>query len=80
MSFGAYNESDVLISAVENYRARIGRYPERVLTDQICRNRNNLGYCIQHGIRMSEPTLGRPKKPIRMTRKNRIRIIRIVLQ
>lgn len=62
MSFDAYNESDVLISAVENYRARTGRYPESVLADQIYRNRNNLGYCRQHSVRMSGSALGRPKK------------------
>lgn len=29
-SFDAYNESDVLIGAVENYYERTGRYPKRV--------------------------------------------------
>ena len=38
MAFDAYNESDVLISAVERYRARTGHYLERVLADQIYRN------------------------------------------
>lgn len=33
MSFDAYNESDVLINAVERYRVHTGRYPERVLAD-----------------------------------------------
>ncbi len=62
MSFDAYNECDVLNRAVENYRARTGHYPERVLADQIYRNRSNLGYCRQHGIRMLGSVLGRPKK------------------
>ena len=30
------------------------RYPERVLADKIYRNRNNLNYCKQHRIRLSE--------------------------
>ena len=62
LSFDAYNESDVLISAIERYKERNGHYPERVLVDQIYRNRNNRAYCKAHGIRMSGPALGRPKK------------------
>lgn len=69
MSFDAYNESEVLISAIENYRARTGHYPERVLADQIYRNRNNLAYCKQNGIRMSGPALGRPKKAEKIDKK-----------
>lgn len=62
LSFDAYNESDVLITAVENYKNRTGHYPERVLVDQIYRNRANRTYCSEHGIRISGPALGRPKK------------------
>ena len=62
LSFDAYNESDVLIHAVERYRARTGRYPERVLADQIYRTRKNRAYCKANGIRMSGPALGRPRK------------------
>ena len=61
-SFDAYNESDVLISAIENYYKRTGHYPERVLADKIYRNRSNLSYCKERGIRLSGPALGRPKK------------------
>ena len=61
-SFDAYNESDVLIGALENYRKRTGHYPERVLADKIYRNRINLSYCRDRGIRLSGPALGRPKK------------------
>lgn len=62
LSFDAYNESDVLITAVENYKKRTGHYPERVLVDQIYRNRANRAFCTEHGIRISGPALGRPKK------------------
>ena len=62
LSFDAYNECDVLISAIERYRSRTGRYPERVLVDQIYRNRKNRSYCKANGIRMSRPALGRPRK------------------
>lgn len=58
-SYDAYNEAGTLIDAVENYRKRTGHYPERVLVDQIYRNRENRSYCKEHGIRMSGPRLGR---------------------
>lgn len=69
LSFDAYNESDVLISAIERYKERNGHYPERVLVDQIYRNRNNRAYCKEHGIRMSGPALGRPKKNAQIDKK-----------
>ncbi len=62
LSFDAYNESDVLIDAIERYRERTGHYPERALADRIYRTRGNLAFCKQHGIRLSGPTLGRPRK------------------
>jgi hypothetical protein len=69
MSFDAYNESDVLIQAVENYKARTGHYPERVLVDQIYRTRVNLAYCKNLKIRVSGPALGRPKKDTKADKK-----------
>lgn len=62
LSFDAYNESDVLITAIERYRERTGHYPQRALADKIYRNRDNLAFCKNHGIRLSGPRLGRPKK------------------
>ena len=59
--FDAYNESEVLKTAVENYKKRTGHYPERVLVDQIYRNRTNLNFCKSKGIRLSGKKLGRPK-------------------
>jgi len=44
------------------FRDREGHYPSRILADKIYRNRENLAYCKQHGIRLSGPALGRPKK------------------
>lgn len=69
LSFDAYNESDVLITAVENYKSRTGHYPERVLVDQIYRNRTNRSFCSEHGIRISGPALGRPKKDSKVDKK-----------
>ena len=62
LSFDAYNECDVLIGTIMNYHQRTGHYPERVLVDQIYRNRKNLAYCKEHGIRVSGPALGRPRQ------------------
>ena len=60
LSFDAYNESDVLITALENYRKRTGHYPKRALADQLYRNRKNISYCKERGIRLSGRALGRP--------------------
>ena len=62
LSFDAYNEEDVLVTAIENYRKRTGHYPERVLVDQIYRNQKNRAYCKSRKIRISGKVLGRPKK------------------
>jgi IS5 family transposase len=60
LSWDPYNEAGTLIETVERYKYRNGCYPEAVLADRIYRNRNNLAYCKEHGIRISGPKLGRP--------------------
>ena len=57
-----YNECNVLKTTIANYKERTGHYPERVLVDQIYRNRENLFFCQSLGIRISGKKLGRPKK------------------
>ena len=47
---------------IVGFRKREGHYPSRILADKIYRNRENLRYCREHGIRLSGPALGRPKK------------------
>ena len=59
-SYEAYNESRHLINAIESYYARTGHYPERVLADQIYRNKENRKYCANRNIRISGPKIGRP--------------------
>ena len=61
-SFDAYNEAGNLQELVERFREREGHYPSRILADKIYRNRENLSYCKEHGIRLSGPALGRPRK------------------
>ena len=56
-------------SATRRHRAREGCYPKRVLADKIYRNRANLSYCKERGIRLSGPALGRPRKDAVVDRK-----------
>ena len=55
-------QAGTLRQTIEKYRERTGHYPTRVLADKIYRNRDNLNFCKEHGIRLSVPALGRLKK------------------
>ena len=61
-SFDAYNEAGNLQEMAERFREREGHYPSRILADKIYRNCENLNYCKAHGIWLSGPALGRPRK------------------
>ena len=61
-SYDNFNEGIQLKEAVERYKTRFGHYPEAVLADTIYRNRDNRAFCKEHGIRLSGPKLGRPRK------------------
>ena len=61
-SFENFHEGVTLIQSVERYRSLHGCYPEVIQADQIYRNRKNLAFCKEHGIRLSGPKLGRPAK------------------
>lgn len=61
-SFDAYNEAAKLPEVIERFKEREGHYPSRVLADKLYRNRENLRYCKERGIRLSGPALGRPKR------------------
>lgn len=61
-SFDAYNEAGNLQAMAERFREREGHYPGRILADKIYRNRENLNYCKERGIRLSGSALGRPRK------------------
>ena len=60
LSWDAYNESGDLIDQAETYRRRFGFYPASVHADKIYRNRENIRFCKEHGIRICGPPLGRP--------------------
>lgn len=54
-SLDAYNEALNLQEMAERFRKREGHYPGRILADKIYRNRENLAYCKECGIRLSGP-------------------------
>jgi IS5 family transposase len=62
LSFNAFNEGTTLIESLEKFRRRFGFYPKEVFADKIYRNRENLQFCKENGIRFSGPPLGRPPK------------------
>lgn len=62
ISWDNFNEGVDLIEVIKGYHHRFGTYPESVHADKIYRNRENLRYCRKHGIRLSGPPLGRPRK------------------
>ena len=62
LSWDAYNEGIDLKTQANIYLRRYGYYPKIICADQIYRTRANLTFCKQHGIRLSGPKLGRPKK------------------
>lgn len=62
ISWDNFNEGTDLIETIKKYHHRFGTYPESVHADKIYRNRENLRYCREHGIRLSGPPLGRPRK------------------
>ena len=74
ISFDAYNESSVLIGAIENYKERAGHYPRRVLVDQIYRTRSNRSYCEARGIAMQGKKGGQPPKDKLKRRRERRRL------
>ena len=62
LSWENYNESTDLIDQIESYKTRFGFYPNSVHVDSIYRTKTNRKYCKDKEIRMSGPSLGRPKK------------------
>lgn len=62
MQWDSFNEAKTLQESVESYKKRYGYYPEAILADKLYRNRENLRYCKDLGIRLSGPRLGRPPK------------------
>ena len=59
ISYDNFNEGTLLAEAINNYKARFGMLPSRILADTIYRNRNNRMLCKELGIKLSGLPLGR---------------------
>ena len=68
LSFHAFNEATDFFSAVEGYRQEHGCYPQRILADKICQNRETISWCKAQGIQLTGPALGRPAKNAERTK------------
>ena len=64
-----FNEGTTLKESVERYKERYGCYPEVVIADKIYRNRENISYCKELGIRISGSKLGRKNEEIKAKEK-----------
>ena len=62
ISWNNFNEGSDLIDQVKKYEQRFGFFPESAHADKIYRNRKNIRFCKENGIRLSGPRLGRPPK------------------
>ena len=60
LSWEAFNEGTRLIKAVEQFKQRLGYYPQEVAADQIYCNRENRTWLKDMGIRLRAKPLGRP--------------------
>jgi hypothetical protein len=60
-SWDNFAEGVTLKASAEKYKERHGVYPEAILADKTYRNRDNISFCKENGIRLSGPRLGRPK-------------------
>jgi hypothetical protein len=60
-SWDNFSEGATLVDSAEKYKERHGVYPKAILADKTYRNRDNIGFCKEKGIRLTGPRLGRPK-------------------
>ena len=61
LNWEAFNEGSRLKLSVENYKRRLGYYPQKVLADKIYCTRENRNYLKDIGIELRAKPLGRPK-------------------
>jgi len=61
LDWEAFNEGVLLKEHLDAYKENYGYYPKAVEVDKIYRNRDNRAFCKEHNIRMSGPSLGRPR-------------------
>ncbi|MBK9255362.1 MAG: IS5 family transposase [Saprospiraceae bacterium] len=61
LNWEAFNEGTRLKLSVENYKRRLGYYPQKVLADKIYCTRENRNFLKEMGIELRAKPLGRPK-------------------
>jgi len=71
LEWESYHEGSDLIVQAESYKSRYGYFPESIHADKAYRNQANRKWCKEHGIRLSGPPLGRPKKEENLTEDER---------
>ena len=59
ISYDNFNEGTLLAESINNYKARFGMLPSRILADTIYRNQGNRALCKELGIKLSGLPLGR---------------------
>ena len=64
LSWENFNEATTMKESIERYYQSHGYYPEVVLVDKLYRNRENIRYCQERGIRITGPRLGRKNPQI----------------
>ncbi|MDD9148840.1 IS5 family transposase [Sporolactobacillus sp. CQH2019] len=64
VGFNAFNESMDFQKAIARYAERHGHYPDEVLADKLYRNRKNIAFAKERGIKILGPKLGRKPKPV----------------
>jgi archaellum component FlaC len=60
-SWNNFAEGVTLKESAEKFKKMHGVYPKAILADKTYRNRENIRFCKENGIRLSGPRLGRPK-------------------
>lgn len=70
LDWEAFNEGVLLKEHIVAYKEKYGYYPEAVEVDKIYRNRDNRAFCKNENIKMSGPSLGRPRKGVKKEKEN----------
>jgi hypothetical protein len=62
LSWDSYNETEDLVTSVENYKIRNGYYPEKINADQIYITRTNQSWCKVRNIKLNGKPLTKAKE------------------
>ena len=73
-SWTNFAEGVTLQASVEKCRQWHGVYPEAVIADKTYRSRENIRFCKEHGIHLSEPRLGRSKANISADMEDKVQV------